>query len=323
MTRGQSWDRMRLLAQQRSLTGGEIEELATLYRSATADLAKIRSTQSDPDVVRLLSRDLAMARSTLTGTHGTIGYTISRWFRRDLPAALYDIRWWTIGTATAFLVIAAVHCLYLLLNPELFAHIGTPTQLRQFAKVDFVQYYNQDTNSEFATSVWVHNSFLTMLGVGSGITGFGPVYLLQQNAASLGSTSAIVFTYGGVWHFFRYLLPHGMPELTAVFIGCAAGLRTFWALLVPGSMTRMESVARTGRSMITIALGLVILLFLSGILEGFVTPSQLPDWLRLLLGFLVMSGVWIYTLVVGRAAHLAGYSGDLNASAAGYMRQVN
>lgn len=320
ITRGSQWDRLHQLARKNSLTGQEIEELSDLYQSVTGDLAHIRSSQADPDIVRLLSRDLAMARATLTGTRASAGAVVSRWLRVDLPAALYQIRWWTVAAATAFVVIAAAHCAYLLLNPELFAQIGTPMELEKHAKVDFVQYYHQDTNAEFASSVWVNNSYVAAQMIAGGITGFFPAYVLYSNAESTGVTAAIVFSYAGVWHFFRYILPHGMPELTAVFIACAAGFRVFWALVIPGHLSRGQAVARAGRAMLTVALGMVILLFLSGLLEGFVTPSGLPDWVRLLSGFLITVGLWVYTLTLGKRAYEAGYTGDIDQEAAGYSR---
>ena len=77
----------------------------------------------------------------------------------------------------------------------------------------------------------------------------------------------------------------------------------------------MHAVASTGRSMVTIALGLVILLFISGVLEGFVTPSGLPVWVKIALGSLVTIGVWAYILIQGKRASQAGYTGDLEEDA--------
>ena len=95
----------------------------------------------------------------------------------------------------------------------------------------------------------------------------------------------MVFEYGGVWHFFRFILPHGLPELTAVFISVAAGLRIFWALLVPGAMTRFQAVGKAAREAMTVSVGCAILLAGSGFLEGFVTPSYVvPDAVKIGLG---------------------------------------
>lgn len=58
-------------------------------------------------------------------------------------------------------------------------------------------------------------------------------------------------------------------------------------------------MADEGRSLITIALGLVLVLLVSGIVEGFVTPSPLPVWVKITIGALVLAGYWAYTLVLG------------------------
>jgi hypothetical protein len=107
-------------------------------------------------------------------------------------------------------------------------------------------------------------------------------------------------------------------ELTAVFVACAAGLKIFWAVVSPGQRTRGQSVAAEGRSLITVALGLVLVLFVSGLVEGFVTPSPLPVWAKLGIGAAVLSGYWAYTLILGRRASQSGASGDLTDHDAGY-----
>lgn len=322
-TRQSDWERLKTLARRRNLAGSEIDELAELYEAVTADLARVRMNNADPDVIYMLSHDLATARATLTGARGSLATTIAHWFAVDLPAALYSVRWWTIGTAIVFGIVASIQAAYLVLNPEHFAAIGTPTELNHVAHNDFVQYYYQDTNSEFATSVWVNNAFIALRVVALGPTGFLPAYILYQNAQNIGLMAGIVIHYAGWWQFFRFILPHGIPELTAIFIASAAGLKIFWAILHPGKRSRMQAVAQTGRAMITVALGMVILLFLSGLLEGFVTPSALPDVIRIGAGVTVTAGYWVYVLIVGKRAYQVGFTGDLAAEKGGYYAYTN
>ena len=68
---------------------------------------------------------------------------------------------------------------------------------------------------------------------------------------------------------------------------------------------------RVGSPLWALALGLVLVLLVSGLVEGFVTPSPLPAWLRLGIGFLVFAAYWAYTLILGRRAVAAGHRGDL------------
>ncbi|MCD4556748.1 stage II sporulation protein M [Schaalia sp. lx-100] len=310
-----NWQRLHELSRRRRLDGKEIEELTALYQQGTADLAEVKTLMADPDITRRLSRDLAQARARLTGTTGGSIEAISRWFCLVLPAALYQIRWWIVGVTTVFLLVSSAHALWILWHPSYFAYLGSEEALKSYAQKSFVKYYSQDTSAEFGISVWFNNAFIALQCVGAGITGFYPIQVLFANAASIGTTAAIVIQFGGVWHFFRFILPHGLPELTAVFISGAAGLRIFWALIVPGSLTRMRAVAQAGRTMVTVAGGLVILLFISGMLEGFVTPSSLPDAVKITAGSLVVIALALYICVLGRRAYMAGYSGDIEKDA--------
>ena len=315
------WDRFHQLAHSRRLTGPEIDELAVLYRQVTSDLAKIRSENPDPDVISYLSGELLHARGRLTGTAGASTWAISRWFRYDLPAALYRIRYLTIAVMVIFIAITALQTWWILRDPVNLALMGSPEQLKTYANKSFVNYYSQDTHAQFMSYVWTNNAFIALRVVAGGITGFLPIITLWANAEALSQSAAIVIHYAGPAQFFRFILPHGIPELTAIWIATAAGLRLFWAWIVPGKRTRSQALGEAGRSMITVALGMVILLFFSGIIEGFVTPSDLPIWVKITCVVFLTAVVWIYTFVVGRRVYRAGASGDLSEDA-GYSTPV-
>lgn len=315
------WKRLEELTRTRFLTGGQIDELDRLYRSATTDLARVRTTSPDPHVIAELSRVLSAARGRLAGTAGISGTVIARFFKVSLPYALYQIRWVTVGVMLVSIVLALIEVHYLVTHPDAMNQLGTPEQLRQYANSDFVEYYHQDTNAEFGLSVWANNAWIALQSVVTGVTGVYPLKILWTNATNVGVAGAVVTVYAGPWHFFRFILPHGLPELTAVFISIAAGLRVFWALLVPGAAMRYQAVGVAARSSMTVAAGCAILLAGSGVLEGFVTPSQLPDAVKIALGVVMTAAVWAYTLILGRRAHQAGQDADVGIDA-GYYQPV-
>jgi hypothetical protein len=102
-----------------------------------------------------------------------------------------------------------------------------------------------------------------------------------------------------------------MLELSAVFLAAAAGLRLGWAVIDPGSRPRARALAEEGRATITIALGLIVVLLVSGVIEAFVTPSPLPTWSRILIGVSAEAAFLAYVLVLGRRAARAGLSSDI------------
>ena len=85
------------------------------------------------------------------------------------------------------------------------------------------------------------------------------------------------------------------------------------AVIGPGPLSRSRSLAREGRSMLTVAMGLVVVLLISGVVEAFVTPSPLPTWARIGIGVVVWAAFLVYVWHFGRPAARAGETGDLRA----------
>ncbi|UUZ57834.1 stage II sporulation protein M [Nocardioides sp. B-3] len=73
-------------------------------------------------------------------------------------------------------------------------------------------------------------------------------------------------------------------------------------------------MAREGRTAGTVALGLVVVLFISGIIEAFVTPSGLPTEARVGIGVVAELAFFAYVFVVGRSAVARGHTGDIDAA---------
>ena len=140
------------------------------------------------------------------------------------------------------------------------------------------------------------------------------IWLLFQNVANLAIIGSIMIRHDHGAHFFGLLLPHGLLELTAVFVAGGTGLKLFWSWVEPGELTRTQSLAREGRTAGTVALGLVAVLFVSGVIEAFVTPSPLPTWARVGIGLVAEAVFFAYVFVLGRDAFRRGQTGDLDAA---------
>ena len=128
----------------------------------------------------------------------------------------------------------------------------------------------------FAAMVWTNNAWLTAVCIGTGITGVLPVYFQASNAINVGAAGGLMAAHGHLDVFLQLIAPHGLLELTAVFVAGAAGLRLFWTWLDPGPRPRGRALAEEGRALFTVAIGLVGVLAVSGLIEGFVTGSGLP-----------------------------------------------
>ena len=318
--RDQQWGRLDTLTRKRRLTGAESDELVRLYQAVATDLSTVRSTAPDPATVTQLSDLLGRARNAIAGAHEPAWGDVMRFVAVSLPAALYRIRWWTVAVTTVSLVLAVIAGVWVATQPDALAALMPPSEREQYVEESFAQYY--DPSAGFAAMVWTNNAWIAAQCIGLGITGAFPVYVLVNNAVMVGAIGGMMAEYGRLDVFLSLIAPHGLLELTAVFVAGAAGLKLFWTMIDPGHRPRLRALAEEGRSLFTVAIGLVGVLAVSGLIEGFITGSTLPWAVKITIGVLALTGFWVYTLVLGRRAVAAGETGDLDADRAGQSLPV-
>jgi len=315
------WDRLTELVRRGGrLRGPEVDELVTLYQRAATQLSIIRATAPDPVLLARLSSLVARARGAVTGAPSPTWREVALFFTHRLPAALYDSRRWWVVTGLVFLLASGVVAAWVAGSPDVQATIAAPADVRAMTRPggDFETYYSSNPAGSFAAQVWTNNAWLAagalVLGV---LFGVPVVAILAVNAANLGVSAGLMIAAGRGEVFFGLITPHGLLELTAVFVAAGAGLRLGWTVVDPGGLTRADALARRGRTVVAIALGLVCVLLVSGVIEAYVTPSGLPTSARIGIGVLAEVAFLAYVFVLGRRASLAGETGDIDAELAG------
>ncbi len=106
--------------------------------------------------------------------------------------------------------------------------------------------------------------------------GLSPLFTLLVNGALLGTLSAQVIEQGSsIWLLMAGILPHGLPELAAVFFCSAMGLKIgIHAIISPlPGMTRLESIKYIWKEIIAILPLIVVLLLVAALIEIFVTQA--------------------------------------------------
>ena len=308
------WRRLAELTGRRRLTGAESDELVDLYQQVATHLSVVRTSAPDAALVGHLSALLHKARLRSLGSGAATWRGVGGFLTARFPAALYRLRWWWLATTAANVLVAAVMMWWLLDHPRVEQTMMSPAQVDQLVNEDFEDYYHQATASSFALKVWVNNAWVSALCLALGVLGLPVLYLLFQNIANLAVIGSVMIRADRGGFFWGLLLPHGLLELTAVFVAAGVGLRLFWSWVEPGALTRAQSLAREGRTAGTVALGLVMVLAVSGVIEGFVTPSGLPTWARVGVGVAAELMFLGYVFVLGRAAVRRGHTGDLDAA---------
>lgn len=319
-TRRSEWDRLQALGKQRHLSGAESDELIARYQSGATDLSAMRTTFGDTTDATALAMLLSKARMRFTRARRNPLVTVRELFVEQLPAALYAVRWWTLAAALFTVLVAIGSYTWHIMNPELMQFYGSQAQLENYAKEDFINYYSEFSETAFAAKVFTNNAWIAAVSIALGFTGLFPIMMLMQNAFALGMSAAVLGTFGHLDAFFLWIAPHGLLELTMIFVAAGAGFAVFWSLIAPGPQPRLYSVAKSGRILFLVAIGTTIFLFISGLIEGFVTRQDWPWAIKIGIGALALAGYCIYAYALGRRATRAGHDGDLDAADAGHTK---
>ncbi|MBU8815389.1 stage II sporulation protein M [Mycolicibacterium goodii] len=308
-----TWDRLeQLVKRRRRLTGAEVDELVDLYQRVSTHLSMVRSASGDAVLVGRLSGLVARARAAVTGAHAPLWREFVRFWTVSFPVVAYrSWRWWA-ATAIGFFIVTVALALWVAGNPEVHSAIGTPSEIEELVNHDFASYYSENPAGSFALRVWVNNAWVAAQCIGFAILLGLPIpYILFQNAANLGLIAGVMFHAGAGDVFMGLITPHGLLELTAVFLAGAVGMRLGWTVIAPGDRPRTQALAEQGRAVVSVAIGLVVVLLISGLVEALVTPSPLPTFLRIGIGLAVEIAFLAYVIHFGRKAVRAGESGDI------------
>jgi uncharacterized membrane protein SpoIIM required for sporulation len=308
-----TWDRLEeLLKRRRRLSGAEVDELVDLYQRVSTHLSMVRTSSSDSALIGRLSGLVARARSAVTGAHAPLWSEFTRFWTVSFPVVAYrSWRWW-LGSAVAFYAVTALIAFWVAGNPDVRSAVGTPSEIAELVNNDFASYYSENPAGSFALQVWVNNSWVAAQCIGYAILLGLPIpYVLFQNAQNLGLVAGLMFDADKGDLFLGLIIPHGLLELTAVFLAAAAGMRLGWSVISPGDRPRGQVLAEQGRAVVSVAVGLVAVLLLSGLIEALVTPSPLPTAVRIAIGVLAEVAFLGYVWHFGRKADRAGETGDL------------
>ena len=306
------WDRLAALAARRRLSGAEADELVALYQQVATHLSLIQTRAPEPQLVDRLSRLLARGRAAAVGTPRARGWAaLAHGIVVDFPVTVYRTWRWSVGVAVSSVGVSAAMMLWLRAHPERIHRVLPDNEVHKIADHEFSDYYSEHPAQAFAAHVWTNNALVAALSLFLGITLIGTIYVLWQITVNIGLVGGVMLGAGKGSVLFGLLLPHGMLELSAVFVACGVGLRTGWAWVAPGQRPRAEALGEAGRTAGVAALGLAGVLLVSGVIEAFVTPSGLPTWARIGIGAVAEVAFVTYVFVLGRRGVRAGATGDL------------
>lgn len=277
------WNRLEELVERSRRKGlsalehRELQELGLLYRQVAADLAVVRETPEMRRLAAYLNHLLGGAHNIVYRSRRVRGGGIAGFYRKTFPRVFRETLPLTLMAAGLFVSGAVAGALIGHHDPA-FLHLMVNEEM-----VDTIERRELWTHSILSmkpvasSAIMTNNISVSFLVVASGISGgLGTIYLMLLNGLSIGVIGAACWSSGMSLKLWSFVAPHGVLELPAIFIAGGAGLEIGRGLLFPGTLPRRDSLKRSGRTAARLVLGLVPIMVVAGIIEGFVSPSPLP-----------------------------------------------
>jgi len=309
--RERDWRQLEALvtkAEKRSasaLSNAEILAMPVLYRSTLSALSVARETSLDQGLIGYLENLSARAYFFVYGARSTPLEQLNAFFSRDWPRGVQSI--WretlvalfvtALGAVVAYVLVGAdSDWFFTFVDPGL-AQGRDPTATQAALRATLYDGADADGLSFFATYLFTHNAEVALLAFALGFAfGVPTIVVLLSNGAMLGAMVHVFVSKGLGYEFGGWLLIHGVTELFAIVLAGAAGLRIGWAVAFPGRQSRLEAMSGAGKAAGAVMMGVVIMLMLAGVLEGFGRQLITSDTVRYAIagGSAILWGLYFY-----------------------------
>ena len=285
----------------------ELGSFGRLYRGMTADLARARTYGAPASVLRSLERWTGAGHNLLYRVTGESIVSVRRWMTSGFPKAVRTHHRPIL--LAVLLLFGPLGISYGLVrsNPVLARYMTSSAMLERAESTP-----GGDIDAEYvdipgtlmplaSTSLITNNVQVALLAFAGGVlAGSLTVLLLVFNGVHLGTVLGLYANEGLLGVILAFVFPHGFMELTAICLAGGAGLWLGSAVLVPGRRTRRAALQARGREALSILAGVVGLLVIAGIVEGFYSPSGLPAAAKFTFGAATAVLLAVYFAAGGR-----------------------
>lgn len=268
----------------KALTSEELLELPILYRATLSSLSIARATSLDKALLDHLEALSIRGYFLVYGVRETRWSRTRRFFLYDWPAAVRAVWKETVIIALIIALGALTSWSLVAHNPEWYFNFvpeGLSGGRDPRASVEFLQSTighgkaaaggeEESALHMFAAFLFTHNSGVSIMSFALGFAFGVPTMMLEYyQGISLGAMLAVFTGKGLGVDFGGWLFIHGTTELFAAALSGAAGLRIGTAVVFPGARGRLEAASDAGRTAGKVMVGVILMLLVAGLLEGF------------------------------------------------------
>ncbi|QZZ20125.1 stage II sporulation protein M [Leptothermofonsia sichuanensis E412] len=272
----------------KSLKTEEIKHLASLYRSVSADLARARTNQVGNTLIQSLQSLTSRSYNQIyQGSRRQEWHKVVDFYRWGFPAVVQQT-WGCIAIATTIFVLGGLIGWWFSWHDPAFMPLILPESLIVQVRDRRELWMGSILGVEpiASSSIMINNLLVSFRAIAGGVTlGLFTVYVLFLNGVLIGTVSVLVGQNNLAYPFWAFVFPHGSLELPAIFLAGGAGLLIARGILFPGPYRRGDALKLNGLQAAQLVYGIVPLLVIAGVIEGFISPNPaIPNLFKYLMG---------------------------------------
>ena len=275
------------------LTSTEATALVNTYRLLASRVAKANNPSRAS-----AQAEYALAHSALYTPRWQLGPALLRLFRDEIPDAVHELRGHIAWATTIFILTVAAGYGLVRSFPGLIALFSSPELI---ASVEKGQLWTEGMlnvvpSSVLSLQILANNIAVSIFAYCAGFAfGLGTIYIVGLNGMMLGAVFAFTGEHGLEGNLFRFVVAHGLVEISVMCLSGAAGAAVGEALIRPKHGSRAESFRIAASQSGKLLFASAILLVGSGLIEGYLSPDpDVPLWARIAIG----STYWIVMLAL-------------------------
>jgi uncharacterized membrane protein SpoIIM required for sporulation len=285
----------------RGLSRMEVREFGELYRRTAADLAIARAETRDPKLINYLNSLVIRAHGKIYRAESEGAHLIVRFFAREFPETFRaNWRYFSLafGAFSFFAVLGFFLCAY-----GSFDEVIGIERIREAAAANQQWWLTINGSNQIASSEILTNNIEVSIYafVFGALFGVGAFYILVMNGLFLGSVLGTCFRVNPAFanDLFTFMVGHGVIELSCVFMAAGAGMMIGYSIIDPGDLSRRQALKKKGLEATKIVIGCACLLVIAGIIEGFLSPSNLPTAVKFGTGITTGIAMYSYLFLAG------------------------
>lgn len=307
--RKNNWQRLEDLLEMlrgsslKNLSKTEVREFGALYRRTATDLAIARAETRDPKLVNYLNSLVIRAHGKVYRSEGEGVSVIRRFFAHDLPREIRDSSRYSLTAFAVFIVFGILSFALCNYDPAFGTTIGLDG-IQTAAESNLKWWEDLNAANQIGSSqILTNNIRVAFLAFALGaLFGVGTLYILLMNGVLIGGVLGVCYRVNPAFgnDLVTFMVAHGVMELTAIFLAGGAGMMIGYALIDPGDLTRGQALKKSGQRATKIVIGCAVILFITGIIEGFLSPSGVSPVIKYATGILTGLIFFAYVLLAGR-----------------------